>query len=70
MKVPQLEMWAMVVRSKRSEWINPSTIGRTRRQAWEKYLELWPPENHAELERRRKMGVLRLSRVTITAQRT
>jgi hypothetical protein len=36
-----LQMWAVVVKSLRTEWIHWCTIDLTRRAAWAKYKEIW-----------------------------
>lgn len=61
----KIDMWAVIVRSKRSEWIHWPTIARTRREAWEKYEAHCPPAYQAEQDLKKKK--VRLARVTVTA---
>ena len=63
--VAPLSMWAVIVRSQRTEWIHWQTIARTRREAWDKYKEGWLPEHQQQCESELRSGMVRLSRVIV-----
>lgn len=58
-------LWAVVVRSARTEWIYWPSISRTRRGAWIQYLGNYTPEAKAAAEKERRSGRLRLARVRV-----
>lgn len=33
----KLQLWAVFIKSRRSEWMHPETVSRTRRDSWKKY---------------------------------
>ncbi len=59
-----LQMWAVIIRTKRTEWIHWHTIRMTRKGAWEAYLQSWIPEHHDQCRRDRKSGKIRLAKIT------
>lgn len=66
MKPAPIILWAVVVRSKRSEWIHPDTLRRLRKDAWAAILGRHVPEHRHALELRRKEGKYRVTRVVVT----
>lgn len=64
MKPAPVILWAVIVRSKRSEWIHHGTLRQTRKDAWQAFCESWG--NRPALEWERKAGRYRLARVVVT----
>lgn len=60
-----VRMWAVVRRTKRTEWIIPTTLAYTRKAAWQAYLDHWLSEHWPKQEKERKAGDVRLARVTL-----
>lgn len=60
-----ITLWAVIVKSKRSEWIHYETIARTKRKAWRKYQEQWNPDYLHLATAELAVGRVRLSRVKV-----
>lgn len=65
-----VQMWAVVIRSSRSRWIQYHTIGRTRSESIAKYVDLYRRELHCVIWRRgRRTGKVTCERVTVSVAR-
>jgi len=70
MKSPlPITMWAVIVKSARSQWIHWTTLDRTRKGAWEKYKAEWLPEYRHRCEEEKRTGKVRLARVDVAERR-
>jgi hypothetical protein len=73
MKAKSISMWAVIVKSKRTEWIHWPTIRATRRDTRLAYEDEYifgdsGDECRERFEARLKSGQVRLARVTISEQ--
>ena len=61
--VQPVQLWAVIVRNPRTEWINRNTIRRTRKEAWAAYCEGWNPGVPKQHKRKKQV---RVARVTVS----
>lgn len=61
-------MWAVIVRSKRSEWIHWRTISRTRQGAMDHYKKEWNPEYQNRANDELKSNKIRLAKVVVSEE--
>ena len=67
MKAPTpIKLWAVVVRSQRSEWIHPHTLRRLRKDAKAVYLDQYVDSYRPKAEAQFRSGKVRLARVTVS----
>lgn len=60
--IPPIQMWVIIIRERRSQWMAHSTIARTRAEAWIKIGEIYMPEH---VERNRRNGTFRAIKVDV-----
>lgn len=58
-----IRMWAVIIKSHRSEWIHWETVAPTRKGARDRYDTIW--SNPGRVQIMLKEGRIRLARVTV-----
>lgn len=65
MKLASIVLWAVIVRSQRSEWIHYPSLRHRRKDVWEAFCDGWLSESRPALEMALKIGKYRLARVVV-----